>query len=113
MNIEFRISDVEEKYSILKLHKLEINKEIYEKMVSLNRMWHSLLKRVKLVNRQLHEKKIVFADQTKEEVKKLREKIAQEHQKYFEKGPGATDTNLKDGYRLLEETFRTLKDLNI
>lgn len=112
MDVEFKIQDLEEKFSLIVKNELTYSDELYNKMQTLNDMWKRLLARTISVDESLKEKKQMFANQTLVQVENLKEQIAVLYSKYFSQGPSTENVNLKDGLELIEEYKLQLQKLN-
>jgi len=104
MIMEFKISNVTEKFRILKLHKLPVEPEKMEEAISLETKWNDLIKEAKKRDKKLtEEKKKRFADETKEDVAEFKASLKTLYQEYLSHGPGSPDTSLDQGLDLLEK----------
>jgi len=102
MVMEFRISDVMEKFRTLKMYNQNIEPiERLDEAFSLDDKWKELVKEAKLRDHKLLHVKKHFAKETKEEVSAFKSELRGLLQDYKNKGPGAPETSLDEGMESL------------
>lgn len=101
MIMEFRISDVMEKYRTLKMYNQNVEPEKMDEAFSLEEKWEELVKEAKLKDHKLLHVKKHFAKETKEEVLAFKSELKGIYQEYKLNGPGANETSLDKGLELL------------
>lgn len=112
MDIEFAISDVVEKFRILKKYDQKYSMEKYNLAMSLQKMWNKLLINAKQKDYSLKGKKAAFANQTKADVVSFKKEIKNLHESYKKSGPGSLEATLEDGLKMMEEYKGQIKELN-
>lgn len=102
MVMEFRISDVMEKFRTLSMYNQTINPpERLEEANSLADNWKDLVKEAKKKDHKLLTAKKIFAKETIEEVNTFKSKLKGIYQEYKLNGPGSPETSLDKGLELL------------
>jgi len=113
MEMEFRITDVQEQFRILHMYDFQIDKEMYTRTDSLLNEWNNLIYQAKKTDFESMQMKESFAKITQGEVAKFSEKIKREYEKYIEEGPGTGGISLDRGLELLEESKAMVNTFNM
>lgn len=102
MMMEFRISDVVEKYRTLQMYKQPVEEDVVREAFSLEKKWKNLTIKAFKKDANLEGSKQMFAKETQEDVAKFKEGLVLLHQQYKSEGPSSSQTTLDDGLRLIE-----------
>jgi dynein heavy chain, axonemal len=112
MIMEFRISDVMEKFRTLKMYHQTIESDKMEEALQLENRWKELVSEAKWKDYRLVEVKKHFAKITKDEVYTFKSQLKGLEQDYKLHGPGAPETTLDKGLELLEHYRQMTSELN-
>lgn len=112
MIMEFKISDVTEKFRTLKLYAQNVDADKMEEAFGLENVWRELERDAKKRDFMLKKTKEQFADVTREQVEEFKGQLKAMFAEYRAAGPGAEETTLDDGLELLAKYKEQLSDLN-
>jgi dynein heavy chain, axonemal len=114
MEMEFKITDVQEQFRILKMYEFKLEKEDqYTRTDNLMNEWNNLIYQAKKTDFDSMSMKDSFAKITQGEVAKFSEKIKKAYEEYIEEGPGTEDISLDRGLELLEASKDLINTFNV
>ena len=111
MEMEFRISDVQEQFRILNMY-YQVEEEIQKQADSIGPNWNALIYQAKKKDFEMNDHKKSFAEITKKEVLNLKEVLRQNFEEYKAHGPGSDNITLEEGIQLLNKSKDQNKELN-
>ena len=112
MIMEFRISEVVEKFRTLSMYKQAIDAEYMAEAFDLEAKWKELITDAKNKDAELIVSKQEFAKETQGEVAQFKAGLVILYKEYKETGPGSANTSLDDGLDLLESYKEKIAQLN-
>jgi dynein heavy chain len=112
MDMEFRITDVQEQFRILKIYSFDVDPEMHKRADNLGNEWSNLIYQAKKTDFESLQMKESFAKITQGEVAKFSDKIKKAYEEYLEEGPGTESISLDKGLELLEASKEQVNEFN-
>lgn len=103
MDMEFRLSDLTEKFRILEMYNLPVEKEKLHDAREIEVKWTKLVRDAKVKDFKLNNVKEYFAKETQEDVITFKKQLKDYYDEYIASGPGSDEVDLDQGLELLEE----------
>ena len=102
MMMEFRISDIVEKFRTLQMYKQPVDEEAVGEAFGLEERWKVLVIKAMKKDGNLESSKQMFAKETQEDVQTFKKALVELYQQYKAEGPSSHNTDLDDGLGLIE-----------
>ena len=112
MEMEFRITDVQEQFRILNMYNFSVDLELQKRSDNLANEWTNLIYQAKKTDFESLQMKESFAKITQGEVSKFSDKIKKAYEEYLEEGPGTDSISLERGLELLEASKEQVNEFN-
>ena len=112
MEMEFRITDVQEQFRILENYTFDVEPDLHKRANNLGNEWNNLIYQAKKTDFESIQRKETFANITDKEVKQFIEEIKKVYEKYMEEGPGSENITLEKGLELLEASKEQVNQFN-
>ncbi|PRP82215.1 dynein-1-alpha heavy chain, flagellar inner arm I1 complex, partial [Planoprotostelium fungivorum] len=109
MDMEIKISDIQERYRTLQMYNIVIPSSEIETVHRLPLTWSDLLKRAREVDESLVAVKSRFTETTIKQVKKFQSKVNKLKQMFQQNGPGSNDIEMDYGLELVKKYQKELQ----
>lgn len=110
--MEFRITEVQEQYRVLKMYEYPIDDETQKQVDSLMINWEELIEFAERQDEEVKGFKKNFSEVTVSEVEQFKEQISKEFGQYMSRGPGTIGIPLEEGQQLLNASKATIAEMN-
>jgi dynein heavy chain len=112
MEMEFRITEVQEQYRVLKMYDYPIDEDTQRSVDKLMIDWEELIEFAERQDEEVKGFKKNFSEVTVSEVEQFKETISKEYETYMSRGPGTLGIPLEEGLKLLADSKATIAEFN-
>ncbi|XP_015260407.1 PREDICTED: dynein heavy chain 10, axonemal [Cyprinodon variegatus] len=101
LDVEIRLTDIEERYRTLAQHNVKVGDDEKELVAKIGNMWNDLLAESREVDQSLLDVKKSFAEIIKTKIEEYKQELAIFAESFNMHGPGAVGDNLDKGLRVM------------
>lgn len=101
LEVEMRITDIQEQYRTLAMYKVEAGEDEWELVACISQMWSDLFIEARQVDRSLKDVKKSFTVITKENIEEFKQELFVFAESFNMHGPGAVGDDLEKGLAIM------------